>query len=200
MTGVQTCALPICKYLDLPVQHSHPEILAAMNRGKAVDATQDLAARLRQAVPGVVLRTTCLVGFPGETESHFQHLMAYVAHSRFDHLGVFAFSAEEETPAFEMDGVPDPDIVEDRCKRLMALQKRIVQERARELVGTTGEVMLLRQTGAERWVGRLPRQAPDVDGETEVSDVFGTRRAGDFLRVKITGFKDYDLMAEAAEV
>lgn len=198
--GLLNTGRHLCKYLDLPVQHSHPEILAAMNRGKAVDATQDLAARLRQAVPGVVLRTTCLVGFPGETESHFQHLMAYVAHSRFDHLGVFAFSAEEETPAFEMDGVPDPDIVEDRCKRLMALQKRIVQERARELVGTTGEVMLLRQTGAERWVGRLPRQAPDVDGETEVSDVFGTRRAGDFLRVKITGFKGYDLMAEAAEV
>ena len=184
-----------CKYLDLPVQHSHPAILKAMNRGKAVAATQGLAARLRQAVPGVVLRTTCLVGFPHETEEHFEHLMAYVAEQKFDHLGVFAFSPEEETPAFEMDGVPDPEVAEERCQRLMALQKKIVRERAKALKGTADTVLLLRQESPTSWVGRLPRQAPDVDGETRVTGVPRQAKPGDFLRVEITGGKGYDLEA-----
>jgi ribosomal protein S12 methylthiotransferase len=187
----------ICKYLDLPVQHSHPEILEAMNRGKAVAATRGLAAALRQAVPGIVLRTTCLVGFPHETEEHFEHLMAYVAESKFDHLGVFAFSPEEKTPAFEMSGVPDPEVAEARCQRLMALQKRIVRERADTLKGTADTVLLLRKESAAVWTGRLPRQAPEVDGETRVTGVPRQAKAGDFLRVQITGAKEYDLEAKA---
>ena len=185
-----------CKYLDLPVQHSHPDILRAMNRGVAVEATQDLAARLRQAVPGVVLRTTCLVGFPHETEEHFEHLMAYVAHSRFDHLGVFAFSPEEETPAFEMDGVPEPEVAEERCQRLMALQKTIVEERAKELKGAIDTALLLRQEAPSVWMGRLPRQAPEVDGETRVTGVPRQAKMGDFARVEITGGNEYDLEAK----
>jgi ribosomal protein S12 methylthiotransferase len=186
-----------CKYLDLPVQHSHPDILKAMNRGKAVEATGDLATRLRQAVPGIVLRTTCLVGFPHETEAHFEHLMDYVAQEKFDHLGVFAFSPEEDTPAFAMDGVPDPEVAEARCLRLMALQKTIVQERAEALKGTADTVLLLRQESAEVWTGRLPRQAPDVDGETRVTGMKRQAKLGDFARVEITGHKDYDLTARA---
>lgn len=186
----------VCKYLDLPVQHSHPEILRAMNRGKAVAATQDLALRLRQAVPGVVLRTTCLVGFPGETEEHFGHLLEYVAQAKFDHLGVFAFSPEEETPAFTMDGTPDPEVTEDRCQRLMTLQSAIVREHARALKGTADTVLLLRQEG-DVWFGRLPRQAPEVDGETRVANVPKRAKVGDFMRVEITGGKGYDLEAKA---
>ncbi len=187
----------ICKYLDLPVQHSHPDILRAMNRGKAVDATKDLAARLREAVPGIVLRTTCLVGFPGETDEHFEHLLEYVTKARFDHLGVFAFSPEEDTAAFEMDGTPDPEVAEDRCERLMAVQASIVNERTRTLKGTLDEVLLLRKDPEDGWVGRLPRQAPEVDGETFVKNVPDGATVGDFLRVEITGGKDYDLEARA---
>ena len=186
----------VCKYLDLPVQHSHPEILRAMNRGQAVAATRDLASRLRQAVPGVVLRTTCLVGFPGETEEHFEHLLEYVAQARFDHLGVFAFSPEEETPAFTMDGTPDPEVTEDRCQRLMTLQSAIVREHARALKGTADTVLLLRQEG-DVWFGRLPRQAPEVDGETRVANVPKQAKVGDFVRVEITGGKGYDLETKA---
>jgi len=186
-----------CKYLDLPVQHSHPDILRAMNRGMAVAATENLASRLRESVPGIVLRTTCLVGFPGETEAHFDHLMEYVSEAKFDHLGVFAFSPEEETAAFEMDGTPDPEVAEDRCQRLMAVQKAIVAEHARALKGTTDTVLLLRRESPDVWVGRLPRQAPDVDGETRVTAVPQDAKIGDFLRVKITGGKDYDLEAKA---
>ena len=186
----------VCKYLDLPVQHSHPDILRAMNRGQAVGATRDLAARLRQAVPGVVLRTTCLVGFPHETEEHFEHLMAYVEQARFDHLGVFAFSPEEGTVAYKMSGVPDPEVAEERCRRLMALQKRIVRERVKALKGTRDTALLLRREG-EVWVARLPRQAPEVDGETRVAGAARQAKAGDFVRVEITGGRGYDLTARA---
>ena len=194
---VLNTARHVCKYLDLPVQHSHPDILRAMNRGKAIEATQDLAARLRQAVPGVVLRTTCLVGFPGETEEHFGHLLDYVKQAKFDHLGVFAFSPEEETAAFEMDGTPDPEVAQDRCERLMELQGAIVRERAKALKGARDTVLLLRQEEPGVWVGRLPRQAPEVDGETRVAGAPKQAKVGDFLRVEITGAQGYDLEAKA---
>jgi ribosomal protein S12 methylthiotransferase len=185
----------ICKYLDLPVQHSHPDILRAMNRAPAIEATQDLAERLREAVPGIVLRTTCLVGFPGETEEHFEHLMRYVERSRFDHLGVFIFSPEEDTPAFDMDDMPELEVAEERCRRLMELQAEIVQRKMAELIGQEDDLLLLRQED-ELWIGRLARQAPEVDGETLVDGVPAGAKAGDFVRVKITGGGDYDLEAE----
>ncbi|MFA7174412.1 MAG: 30S ribosomal protein S12 methylthiotransferase RimO [Kiritimatiellia bacterium] len=184
----------ICKYLDLPVQHSHPQILRAMNRAAAVDATQDLTARLRAAVPGIVLRTTCLVGFPGESEAHFEHLLQYVKRSEFDHLGVFVYSPEEDTPAFEMEDLPDLEVAEERCERLMAVQAQIVEKKLRSLIGQEDELLLLRQEG-ELWYGRLPRQAPDVDGETLVAGLPATARVGDRVRVRITGFDEYDLEA-----
>lgn len=193
---VLNTARHVCKYLDLPVQHSHPDILRAMNRGAAVAATENLAARLREAVPGLVLRTTCLVGFPGETEEHFGHLMEYIRQSEFDHVGVFAFSPEEGTPAFEMDATPDPEVAGERCQRLMALQKKIVRERVRALKGTVDTALLLRREG-DVWMARLPRQAPDVDGETRVSHVPRQAKAGDFVRVEITGGRGYDLTARA---
>ena len=184
-----------CTYLDLPIQHSHPAILKAMNRTPAVKATEGLAARLRQAVPGLVLRTTCLVGFPGETEKHFEHLLATVAESKFDHVGVFAFSPEEGTPAFDRDA-PAPRVAEERCQRLMALQKKIVCGHAKALRGTVGMALLLRRGSSGAWLSRLPRQAPDVDGETRVTGVPEAAKAGDFVPVQITGGKGYDLEAK----
>lgn len=183
----------ICRYLDLPVQHSHPEILRAMNRAEAVEATQGLAQRMRAAVPGIVLRTTCMVGFPGETEEHFEHLLRYAEESEFDHLGVFIFSPEEDTPAFEMENLPELEVAEERCQRLMELQKKIVQKKLHALIGCEDELLLLLRQEGDLWYGRLPRQAPDVDGETCVSAVPATARAGDFIRVRISGAADYDL-------
>ena len=188
----------ICRYLDLPIQHSHPEVLRAMNRAPAIGATEGLAARLRGAVPGLVLRTTCLVGFPGETEAHFEHLLAAVAESKFDHLGVFGFSPEEGTPAFGLEA-PAPEVVEERCRRLMALQKKIVRERAEALKGSEDRALLLRRGASGVWQARLPRQAPEVDGETRVRGVPPSARVGDFVRVAITGGKGYDLEAKAVK-
>lgn len=184
----------LCRYLDLPIQHSHPEILKAMNRSAAVPATVGLAERLRQAVPGIVLRTTCLVGFPGETDAHFDHLLETLERSRFDHVGVFAYSPEEDTPAFGFEA-PDPDVAEERYARLMALQKKIVRERAKSLRGASDVALLLRRDGTGTWAARLPRQAPEVDGETRVSGVAAAAKAGDFVRVEVTGSKGYDLEA-----
>ena len=186
----------VCRYLDLPVQHSHPDVLRAMNRGKAVDAILDLPQRLRQAVPGIVLRTTCLVGFPGETETHFEHLLEYVKQAKFDHLGVFVYSPEEETAAFEMADVPELEVAESRRERLMAAQRAIVDERARALAGGTDTVLLLHRTRGA-WIGRLARQAPEVDGETRVTGVPSDARPGTFVPVRVTGGNGYDLKAQA---
>ena len=186
----------ILPYLDLPVQHSHPDILRAMNRAQAVEATQDLAERLRSIVPGLVLRTTCLVGFPGETDKHFEHLVDYVKRSKFDHLGVFAFSPEQGTPAYDMDDIPEIEVAEERCNILMKLQQDIVKERLdNELKNKTDKALILKKSKG-RWFGRLTRQAPEVDGETYLKNVPAGTEIGDFLSVQITGGQDYDLKAK----
>lgn len=186
----------ICHYLDLPIQHSHPEILRAMNRGKSVAAVEHLTQRLRRAVPDIVLRTTCLVGFPGESEAHFEHLLAYIKAAHFDHLGVFAFSPEEGTAAFEMAGEVDPEVADERVERLMEAQRAVVAEKLESVVGAEECALLLRKEG-RRWVGRLVRQAPDVDGETVIKGVKRGAVAGEFVEVRVVGGRDYDLEAQA---
>lgn len=184
----------LCRYLDLPIQHSHPDILKSMNRSPAIRATTGLTQRLRQAIPGVTLRTTCLVGFPGETDAHFEHLLQTIEASEFDHLGVFGYSPEEGTAAFERDA-PDRAVVEERCQRVMALQKKIVAKRMVTLKGKKDTALLLRKKVKGEWIARLARQAPEVDGETFISNVSTTATAGDFISVEITGAHDFDLRA-----
>lgn len=187
----------LCHYLDLPMQHSHPEILKAMNRGAALEGSYRMAERLRKAVPGITLRTTCMVGFPGESEEHFEHLMETVAESRFDHLGVFGFSPEEGTAAYERPTLPD-EVVEERCQRLMALQREIVRENTRNLKGYECEALLLTPHDERYWRARLPRQAPEVDGESYVRGVPEGASAGDMLPVVVTGGRGYNLTARVA--
>jgi ribosomal protein S12 methylthiotransferase len=192
----------VCPYLDLPIQHSHPEMLRAMQRADSVRAVAQLPQRLRQAVPGMVLRTTCLVGFPGETEEHFQHLLAYVAAARFDHLGVFAFSPEEGTAAHGRRDVPPVEVAASRRARLLQLQRQVVRQRRQELVGTLDEALLLSplpDRHSPLWLARLPRQAPDVDGITRVRNVPAGAKTGQFIPVRLTGGRGYDLAAEALE-
>ena len=216
---VMAASRHVCAYLDLPIQHSHPDILRAMRRADTVRAVAELPQRLRRAVPGIVLRTTCLVGFPGETEAHFRHLLAYVEAAQFDHLGVFAFSPEEGTAAFKRGKVPLPEVAAERRDRLLRLQRLIVNERRRVLKGTMAQALLLAGPGTRkpqagirrpgpgnqdpesgiRWVARLSRQAPEVDGMTYVRGVPPSAKAGEFVPVRITGGRGYDLAAEAAE-
>ncbi len=185
------------RYLDLPIQHSHPEILRAMQRADTVAVLPDMPTRLRQALPGVTLRTTCLVGFPGETEAHFEHLLEYVTAARFDHLGVFTYSAEEGTPAADLSAPPAAVAIERR-DRLLERQGQIVRAVRAGLVERKARALLLRPAGraAGVWFARMERQAPDVDGRTRVCGVSSGARAGDFVDVRYTGGRWCDLTAE----
>ncbi len=193
-----------CRYLDIPVQHSHPHILRAMHRAETTSAVTDLAVRLRAAAPGLTLRTTFLVGFPGETEEHFQHLADYAEAQQFEHVGVFVYSPEEGTAAWDMGHEPDDVVGERRRDALMRAQAQRVSKRLRSLRGTT-DVVLLEQPMADargrptgRWSARSQAQAPEeLDGVTVVGGVPSEQdQTGRFARVRYTGFKAYDLKAE----
>ena len=190
-----------CRYLDIPVQHSHPDVLRAMRRAETIDAVASLAARARRLVPGITLRTTLLVGFPGETEEHFRHLLDYVRSSEFDHLGVFAFSPEEGTPAFDMGDEPDAETAERRRDEVLRLQQDISRRRLAALVGRDDIVLLEApspENGKGAWTGRSSAQAPDdIDGVTYVFGVPAAAQPGDLLPVRYTGSDEYDLIAEA---
>ncbi len=194
---VMAAARHILPYFDLPIQHSHPDILRAMRRADTIKVLPEMPDRLRRTLPGATLRTTCLVGFPGETEAHFQHLLDYVKRARFDHLGVFAFSPEEGTPAAKMPNPVAEEVAQERLMRLMRVQQAIVRQRNRERIGQSATVLLehppARRNGT--WQARLPWQAPDVDGITRVA-ASGDQHPGAFRTVRITGARGYDLRAE----
>ena len=132
----------VLPYLDLPLQHSHPEVLRAMNRPWQADVTSGVLQRIRAQLPDAVLRTTFIVGFPGETEERFRHLLDFVAEQRFDHVGVFTFSPEEGTPAAELPDRVPAEIAQQRKDRLMALQQPIAAERNAAWVGRIVDVLI----------------------------------------------------------
>jgi ribosomal protein S12 methylthiotransferase len=187
----------VCRYLDVPVQHADPAVLRAMRRADTVEAVAKLPDRVREALPGAALRTTCLIGHPGETEAGFRRLLRYAEESRFDHLGAFVFSPEDGTPAANMPGRPAAATAERRRARLLEKQWSVVRETARRMVGQRVEVLLEKRDGAGRgeWVARSQGQAPEVDGVTFVRGVPPTAKAGDFAQVRITAAKDYDFDA-----
>ena len=191
----------VCPYLDIPIQHSHPEILRAMGRGRTVEQVAGLTGRVRQALPGAAVRTTCLVGFPGETEEHFSHLLRFAGENRFDHLGVFVYSPEEGTPAMGMAAGPDRTVAEGRRERLMLAQKEIVIAANRALIGSEADILLERRHPEHdnTIVGRSARQAPEVDSVTLVQGVPADGGPGDFVRVKYTEERDYDMTADYLE-
>jgi ribosomal protein S12 methylthiotransferase len=189
----------LCRYIDIPVQHSHPDILRAMRRADTVKHVASLPARLRAACPGIAIRTTCLVGFPGETEEHFRHLCDYVRESRFDALGVFAFSCEEGTAAAAMPNQVPAGVAEERRDRLMRIQRKVQREAAKSRIGTKTTAMLLRPTSHGRWEARTDWQAPDVDGITFVAGCGPKAAPGDLMKVEIEAVRGYDLSASVCQ-
>ncbi len=182
----------ICKYLDLPVQHINDGLLRRMNRrGTAADIRRILK---KARSMGFTLRTSLIVGFPGETEEQFQELMDFVSEARFDRMGAFAFSPEENTPAAEMpDQIPE-EIKQERLDRLMKLQAQISLENNRTRAGTV-EKVLVTDARDGLFLGRSQREAPDADGAI----VFTAKDApeiGSFVKVRITGAETYDLKGE----
>lgn len=186
----------VLPYLDLPLQHSHPEVLRAMNRPWQGQVNDDLLDRLRADLPDAVFRTTFIVGFPGETEAHFEHLQSFVERHRFDHVGVFTFSAEEGTPAYDLPNPVPQDVMDDRRDRLMAIQQPIAQERNRAQVGRVVDVLIEEEHPASGLkIGRSARFAPEVDGLVYVQ---GEASLGSLVPVKITAAQVYDLEGHVA--
>lgn len=182
----------ICKYLDLPIQHINDTLLRRMNRrGTAADIRRILK---KARDMGFTLRTSLIVGFPGETEEQFQELMDFVAEARFDRMGAFAFSPEENTPAAEMpDQIPE-EVKQERLDRLMKLQAQISLENNQARIGTV-EKVLVTDARDGLFLGRSQREAPDADGAI----VFTAKEApevGSFVQVRITGAETYDLKGE----
>jgi ribosomal protein S12 methylthiotransferase len=186
----------VLPYLDLPLQHSHPEVLRAMNRPWQGQVNDDLLDRLRADLPDAVFRTTFIVGFPGETEAHFEHLQSFVERHRFDHVGVFTFSAEEGTPAYDLPNPVPQDVMDDRRDRLMAIQQPIAQERNHAQVGRVVDVLIEEEHPASGLkIGRSARFAPEVDGLVYVQ---GEASLGSLVPVKITAAQVYDLEGHVA--
>lgn len=184
----------VLPYLDLPLQHSHPDILKSMNRPWQGKVNDEIINRIKLALPDAVMRTTFIVGFPGETEEHFQHLLQFVERHEFDHVGVFTFSPEEGTKAYDLkDQVPD-EIKEHRRNRLMELQQPIAARKNQAEVGKVVPVLIEQENPTTgELIGRSPRFAPDVDGLVYVT---GEANLGSIVLVKITSADVYDLYGE----
>ena len=186
----------VCRYLDIPIQHANGAMLRAMCRPGGLEAVRQFPERARARLPGVVLRTTCLVGFPGETTAQFNELEKFVREVEFDHLGVFAFSPEEATAAAKLPHPVSATTGIRRRNRLMAMQQEIAFSKARAHRGESDEVMLLRPVKKGLWVARSRGQAPEVDGVTTVKGVAPDAKPGQLVGVRYTGATGYDLKAE----
>ena len=185
----------ICKYLDLPIQHIDGDILTRMRRRGSPDKIRTLLTAARER--GFALRTSIIVGFPGETEEEFQRLMDFVGEQQFDRLGAFAFSPEEGTPAADMADQVPPEIREERLDKLMKLQASISQSRNKLRVGTTTKVLVTSERSNGQYTGRSEWESPEIDGEILFHSPTPLA-TGAFCDVRITKAKTYDLMGEKA--
>ncbi|MDP2653952.1 MAG: 30S ribosomal protein S12 methylthiotransferase RimO [Candidatus Omnitrophota bacterium] len=189
----------ICKYIDMPLQHISDPLLSSMNRGITTQGTRDLIRKLRRQMPQGILRTTFIVGLPGETDRDFNELMDFVREERFERVGVFVYSREEGTPAFDMPGQVPDRVKRSRMDELMREQQKIAQDLHQKFVGRTLRVLIEeKQKGDGRvFFGRSEYDAPDVDG---VVYVHAPRdlSPGDFVTARITDAYEYDLVGETA--
>jgi ribosomal protein S12 methylthiotransferase len=185
----------VCNYLDIPLQHANNEVLARMRRQITREETVDLINYARERVPNINIRTTMLVGFPGETEEEFQDLCDFVEEMRFDRLGVFQYSHEEDTIAYEMEDDVPTEIKQARANRIMEIQQEISFAKNQEKIGQQSWVLIDRKEG-EFFVGRTEADSPEVDNEVLINAADHYVRIGDFVEVKITDATEYDLFAE----
>lgn len=187
----------ICKYLDIPLQHGSSRMLQLMRRGTTREKTEELLHTIRTKVPGIAIRTTLIAGHPGETEADFQEMLDFVERSRFDRLGVFGYSHEENTHAYSMpNDVPD-EIKQQRTDEIMELQQGISLELNQEKIGKTFTVLIDRKEGGE-FIGRTEYDSPEVDNEVIIDASKNYLRLGDFANVKITSATEFDLFGEVA--
>lgn len=189
----------ICKYLDMPLQHSSTRMLRIMRRGITYEKTLELIHTIRNEVPGIALRTTLIAGHPGETESDFEHLLQFINDIKFERLGVFTYSHEEQTHAATMqDDVPN-DVKQSRAAQIMNLQQEISEEHNRQKIGSQLKVLIDRVEG-QYYVGRTEHDSPEVDNEVLIEKNHNTYLSiGDFYNVQITDCLEFDLFGKVEQ-
>ena len=188
----------ICNYLDIPLQHASDRMLKLMRRGITREKTQELLQNIRSKVPGIAIRTTMITGHPGESEQDFQELLDFVERARFDRLGVFTYSHEEDTHSYSMEDDVSEDVKQERMDQLMEIQQNISLDLNRKKIGQTFKVIVDRKEGGN-FIGRSESDSPEVDNEVIIkSDEY--LRAGEFVNVRVTAASEFDLTGEALSV
>jgi len=192
----------LVKYIDMPLQHASPAVLKRMKRGAHADIFLKLLERIRATIPGVAIRTSMIVGFPGETDENFEQLCQFVNAAQFDRLGVFSYSDEETSQSYHLDDKVEKAVIHRRKRKLMALQRRISLARNRQLIGREFPVLIEGPSKETEllWEARMPTQAPEIDGVCLINDFGpGEARPGEMRRLRITEAHDYDLVGELVD-
>ena len=189
----------VCKYLDVPLQHTHDFMLKHMKRQETEKQVRNMLDELRSKVPGIALRTTFITGFPGETEEHFRHMAAFLKNTEFDHVGIFVYSHEEGTSAYDYSDPVPKKAAEMRRDELMRIQQKISQDKNTRKTGQVLPVLVEGVDGEEGYLvtGRLATQAPEIDGQVILEAC--EAEAGQILPMRIIGATDYDLVARPAQ-
>ncbi len=185
----------ICNYLDIPLQHGSNNVLKLMRRGTTREKTEKLLAEMRKRVPGITIRTTLIAGHPGETEEEFEEMVNFVKESRFDRLGIFTYSHEEDTHAYSMDDNIPEEVKQERANRIMQIQEEISLELNQEKIGQTMKVLIDRKESGN-FIGRTEHDSPEVDNEVHIDAKKHYLRIGDFANIKITDATEFDLYGE----
>ena len=189
----------VCNYLDIPLQHISDHILKSMRRGTTKAKTTELIKEFRAQVPKMAIRTTLIVGYPGETEEDFQTLKQWVKQMRFERLGCFTYSHEENTHAYNLnDDVPD-EIKQERANEIMEIQAQISWELNQQKIGSTCKVIIDRKEG-NYFIGRTESDSPDVDNEVLIDATQVYLKTGEFVDVVINDAADFDLYAEVVKL
>ena len=182
----------ICKYLDIPLQHGSTKVLQLMRRGITRERTEELLQTIREKVPGIAIRTTMIAGHPGETENEFDEMMKFIEKARFERLGIFQYSHEENTHAYAMPDDISEETKQRRADAVMELQQGISLELNQQRIGRMLKVLIDRKEGKD-YVGRSEYDSPEVDNEVIIKSPGNYLRTGDFVEVKITGASEFDL-------
>lgn len=190
----------IAKYVDLPLQHAHDAILRRMHRADTRESIEKLLEKIRERIPGVTIRSTFIVGFPGETDAHYQTLREFLLKQRFDKVGIFTYSKEEDTPAYSMDGQVAEDVMQERYHELMSIQSKISEETNQALEGKELDILVEGRDEEQQTiaVGRSYREAPEVDGQVYIEGDTDSK-PGDIVRVRVTQGFTYDVVGEPVE-
>jgi ribosomal protein S12 methylthiotransferase len=189
----------ICKYIDMPLQHSEDAILKRMRRPGRQKDVRELLTKIRKHIPDVAIRTSIIVGFPGETEQDFENLKQFVKEMKFDRLGVFTYSQEEDTPAARLPNQVPDDVKEYRANVLMEVQRQVANELNGKRIGEIIPVLIERYDGRnDVYIGRSQYDAPEIDGEVFVANT--QAKIGDVIPVKITHSFEYDLSGEGVSL